>query len=261
MPASSMITLDFGSGNKRRFINVTNISRELERKQTGLSEALISFHALTGCDYNSAFYRKGKSVPFSYLEKDPDYVEALKSLCTNAVDKPAVTAFVCRIYGFKALDDINEARHQSFTRMTKRKQQAVHVKKINCSSLPPCEKYVSTRITGKLRCYDVSHAHTKQPTKDLHPLNYGWIANDDGLYVPHWYEGEALPDTLSSEDSEPVHECEEMTLALDAVVDPRDNYAENMRKYDMDVADVDDDSELDDQPWSDDSESECEDED
>jgi hypothetical protein len=48
LSGTSLIMMDFGSANNRRLINVTDISRELEKKQTGLSEALISFHGLTG---------------------------------------------------------------------------------------------------------------------------------------------------------------------------------------------------------------------
>jgi hypothetical protein len=60
MPGTSIIVMDFGSANNSRLINVTDIARELEKKQTGLSEAFIGFHALTGCDFNSAFYLFGK---------------------------------------------------------------------------------------------------------------------------------------------------------------------------------------------------------
>jgi hypothetical protein len=86
LSGTSLIVMDFGSANNRRLINVTDISRELEKKQTGLSEALISFHGLTRCDFNSAFYRKGKSTPFSYLEKDKNHIVALRSLCSDVID-------------------------------------------------------------------------------------------------------------------------------------------------------------------------------
>ena len=147
MPGTSMIVMDFGSANNRRLINVTDISRELEKKQTGLSEALIGFHALTGCDFNSAFYRKGKSIPFSYLEKDQNHVVALRSLCSDVIDRPAITAYVCRMYGFKPLSNINEARYQSFIKMTRGKKKGVQVKKLNCSSLPPCEKALAQHLS------------------------------------------------------------------------------------------------------------------
>ena len=81
MPPTSTIMMDYGSANNRRIINVTDISQRLEETQAGLSEALIAFHALTGCDFNSAFYGKGKAMPFSHLEKDKIHVVALRSLC------------------------------------------------------------------------------------------------------------------------------------------------------------------------------------
>ena len=54
MPESSRIVVDFGTGNNRRLINVTDISRELEKKEDGLGKALLAFYAVTGCDFNSA---------------------------------------------------------------------------------------------------------------------------------------------------------------------------------------------------------------
>ncbi len=93
MPETSTMMMDFGSANNRRLINITNISKQLEHLQPGLCEALIGFHALTGCDFNSAFYRKGKAIPFGHLEKEVSYVSALRSLCSDVIDTPAITAY------------------------------------------------------------------------------------------------------------------------------------------------------------------------
>ena len=51
------IIMDCGMGNSRRFINVSNIAEVLEQSKPGLSQALPGFHAFTGCDFTSAFYR------------------------------------------------------------------------------------------------------------------------------------------------------------------------------------------------------------
>ncbi|KAK4309970.1 hypothetical protein Pmani_018437 [Petrolisthes manimaculis] len=53
----STIIMDCGSGNSRRYINVTNIVNVLEERQPGLSRALLGYHAFTGCDFTSSFYR------------------------------------------------------------------------------------------------------------------------------------------------------------------------------------------------------------
>ena len=81
--------------------------------------------------------------------------------------------------------------------MLKNKPNAVQIKKIYCSSLPPCEKMLSQHL---LRANYIAmmwrRAHTQQPTKELLPLNYGWVANDNGLYVPCRFEGGCLPALL-----------------------------------------------------------------
>ena len=51
------IIMDCGMGNSRRYINVTNIADVLEECKPGLPRALPGYHAFTGCDFTSAFYR------------------------------------------------------------------------------------------------------------------------------------------------------------------------------------------------------------
>ena len=51
------IIMDCGMGNRRRNINVTNITDVLEELVPDLASALPGFHAFTGCDFTSAFYR------------------------------------------------------------------------------------------------------------------------------------------------------------------------------------------------------------
>jgi len=51
------IIMDCGSGNTRRYINVTNISDVLEQRRQGLANAIPGCHAFTGCDFTSAFFR------------------------------------------------------------------------------------------------------------------------------------------------------------------------------------------------------------
>ena len=55
--STSNIIMDCGMGNSRRYINVTNITDNLEERQPRLSKALPGYHAFTGCDFTSAFYR------------------------------------------------------------------------------------------------------------------------------------------------------------------------------------------------------------
>ncbi len=55
--SAAKVIMDCGQGNSRRYINVTNIAQVLEEHQIGLARALPGFHAFTGCDFTSAFFR------------------------------------------------------------------------------------------------------------------------------------------------------------------------------------------------------------
>ena len=136
--------LDYGSGNHRRYIAVAAI---FEEKKPGITGALTGFHALTGCDFPSCFFRKGKVRSFQWLEEELDFIMALKSLTSQKVDIPGVTSFFCQLYGFRT-SNIVEVRYKAFMRMCSGtgRELLARIKKINSSSLPPCTKTLSNHI-------------------------------------------------------------------------------------------------------------------
>ena len=106
--------MDYVSGNHRRYINISLIAKKLAETHSGLTTALIGFHALPGCDFTSALNREGKRRPFEKLEaKYSDlHVRAMESLSSN-VDVTGVTSYVCALYGCKTTN-IDEARYNVF---------------------------------------------------------------------------------------------------------------------------------------------------
>ena len=66
-----------GTGNKRRFLNISKLSNILSEN---FWQALIGFHNFTGCDTTSSFAGKGKICPLSLLQKDDDLVQIFKHL-------------------------------------------------------------------------------------------------------------------------------------------------------------------------------------
>ena len=68
--AYSCITMDCGSVNSRRHIDVISIANALEAKQKGLAAVMPGLHAFTGSDFPTAFYMKGKIKPLEVLEND-----------------------------------------------------------------------------------------------------------------------------------------------------------------------------------------------
>ncbi|GBP29521.1 hypothetical protein EVAR_93318_1 [Eumeta japonica] len=112
------ISMHVGAGNNQKFINVTKLSQTLG---LDLCSALPAFHAITGCDLNSAFYRKGKKKPFQILLKSPTYIQALcdiSNIPNSNVDELFATLeeYVCRLYAFTGVNDINVARVMTFTK-------------------------------------------------------------------------------------------------------------------------------------------------
>ncbi|KAK4322833.1 hypothetical protein Pmani_006431 [Petrolisthes manimaculis] len=133
--------MDCGSGNSRRYINVTNIVNVLEERQPGLSRALLGYHAFTGCDFTSSFYRKGKLKPLEIVEKDAAGRYLHLFTCMGEVDGDVnievASEFVCKMY-----------------------------------SQPKRAQYVSILW---------NHANFACPDQGLSPTDYGWSANGNLL--------------------------------------------------------------------------------
>ncbi|GFW37608.1 uncharacterized protein TNCV_4028041 [Trichonephila clavipes] len=69
----SHVWILIGTGNRVRYIDIT---KDYEHLGYSLSRCLPGFHAITGCDYNPAFFKKGKQKPFNTLKKNEEYQEA-----------------------------------------------------------------------------------------------------------------------------------------------------------------------------------------
>ena len=182
------IILDYGSGNHRRYIDVSNLAMVLEEKQPGVTAALIGLHALTGCDFTSCFFRKRRVRPFQRLEADPDHVKALQSFTTEEVDIQGVTSFVCLLYGFKTAN-ITEARYKAFMRMSggKRKELLARLKKCFSATV-----YQDTSKRSQYIARMWKRADEKNPTGEASPADYGRKLNQNFLVprkfcpgVPH----------------------------------------------------------------------------
>jgi hypothetical protein len=79
------ICVEVGVGKNQSFIKVTKLHKALG---TNLSAALPAFHAFTGCDFNPAFFRKGKKRPFSIMTNSEEFTE-----CFIQLSKPSEKSF------------------------------------------------------------------------------------------------------------------------------------------------------------------------
>ena len=120
------IIMDCGNGNSRRYIDVSTVVNALESKQAGLAAALPVMNALTGCDYASAFYRKGKVKSLRILENDTKGA-FVQFFCNMSVMEPTTLDvkiaedFVCQFYGLPGeINSVDEARHVTLCQMTEK---------------------------------------------------------------------------------------------------------------------------------------------
>ena len=127
------IIMDCGSGNSRRYIDVSSIATTLESEQRGLAAAMPALHAFTGCDITAAFYRKGKLRPLDIVRKNVsnEMIEFFITLSNGGEpDKAKAEEFICAIYGMKGITkDVNEARYLKLLQMTgnnKKVNMAIH---------------------------------------------------------------------------------------------------------------------------------------
>lgn len=199
--ASLKLWMNIGVGNHQRYINVIDLFNVLGKN---VCKALPGFHAMTGCDYTPAFFRKGKLRPFKLLKESEEYQLAFQNLLVDdkILEKTFTTLekFVCQMYGVRNSSDVNLARFQLFSTAYQSKKVDDNfqktLKNFDPSSLPPCktelrQHLLRVRYVTQLR----SNAYLKYPTS-LSPETCGWSINDD-KYELVWFLGDQLPSSVA----------------------------------------------------------------
>lgn len=193
------VMMDVGlvTNNTRRYIDVSSLGKHLG---STLCCALLALHALSGCDYTSAFIHKGKLRPLALLQKSGEYQEAFKKLGNaDKVEQDVVNqleAFVCALYGKHNLSDVNEARLAIFQQSYAPKSNTGPLDKlrgVNPSLLPPCKATLAQKI--KRTNYVVAlwkSACTSTGKPPFGPVGHGWTL-DGSRYKVLWYEGRYIP--------------------------------------------------------------------
>ena len=79
------------------------------------TDAIIGFHAFTGFDTVSAFWRKGKRRPWSLVMKETSFTKLFEKLRTDweVEDDSIITdfeSFVCSMYGSRTCQSVNSMR-------------------------------------------------------------------------------------------------------------------------------------------------------
>ena len=119
----SNIYIECGVTNSRHIIDINALHKLLG---LDLCKALPGFHVFTGCDYNPAFFRKGKQRPFKILRDKNEFQKAFGSLGNTSIDIhdtfAKIESFVCCMYGYESTTKIDNVRFQMFLRNYKIKK-------------------------------------------------------------------------------------------------------------------------------------------
>ncbi|GFS56744.1 hypothetical protein TNCV_2221791 [Trichonephila clavipes] len=116
--ASLKLWNQWGVGNHERLISINNLYQDLG---ISLSKALPCFHAITGCDYIPAFFRKGQLRPFKLLEKSVEYQLACQEIIIEDDDElertfATLEKFICHMYGGPNSSNVNDVRFYLFSK-------------------------------------------------------------------------------------------------------------------------------------------------
>ena len=166
-------------------------------------ESLIGFHAFTGNDFVSSFFKKGKLSCFKVMEGDSHLRSAFTQLGSSwdlSDDTyDGLQSFVIKLYRTKKVKTVDEARYKIF-----KKKYDNEEKSVDMSVLPPCESVL------RLHCERANYlaaiwrrANISQP---LFPdaVHYGWNTDKSILWV-----NDIFPEEIES-------------ILLDARYDPED---------------------------------------
>ena len=134
--SGSNILLGTGHGNTRKIIE-TSCPMLSKTEYQGLS----GIHALSGKDYISSIFWKGKKKLWKTLLKYPEYLETFANLRTNEMlQEDTLTklqSFLCEIYGYKDLSSVNVVRKCTFTSKYEKGK-----KSLDLCILPRCQENV-----------------------------------------------------------------------------------------------------------------------
>lgn len=168
------------------------------------------FHAFTGCDYNPAFFKRGKQRPFNILKKNVEYQQAFlqfgeEELFTDYDTKQKVfdviQKFICDVYNVPGIIDVDAARLQLFINTytvsdVSEEFNRKSVRNFDSCNLPPCKSELFQQFCRANYIASIWNNAHAQNLPDFGPENNGWTL-DENQYQFYWFDGDQLPSFVS----------------------------------------------------------------
>ena len=191
------LLMDTGVGDKRCLITVASAVQGIGPE---LCNAVLSFHAFTGCDTTSSFVHKDKVGPL--LKNNPKYIPVFTSLGTTSTLTEGqfedLEAFTCLMYGERSgVKGINKLRYTMFmTHYTPQNKLLSSDSGMDLSLLPPCRSSLQmhvTRVNYQMLIWnqaDVPYPELQRPYQ-----GHGWDLQGNRLEYK-WTKEQMLPKEL-----------------------------------------------------------------
>ncbi|XP_054725586.1 uncharacterized protein LOC129235656 [Anastrepha obliqua] len=198
---NSKVYIQTGVWNKQRIIDVSTLHEKLGEI---MCQSLPGFHALTGCDFNPALFRKGKQRPLQILKKNEDLQKAFGQIghedCDETAVFPILEKFICNLYNFPLLSSVNDARFALFLKTYKVNDleepfQKKKLQNFDSSTLPPSQAELTQHLLRTKYIATIWKNAHKKILSYLRPETCGWILVE-GKYTFKWFDGPQLPSTI-----------------------------------------------------------------
>ena len=187
------MVFDTGSGNNKRIINISQKAKELGQAECS---ALMSLHALTGCDTTSSFKGIGKVKPLKVFKKFPKFTESLCSIGDSWEMQykyvEDIEQFICCLYGFQRFKKIDELRYHIVQTKCSNKGALDVSKNIDLANLPPCSSTLLQHIKRtnyQVKIWKDAHINFHETPE---PTSHGWKIGELSL-EPLWSDDTIIP--------------------------------------------------------------------
>ncbi len=155
-----------------------------------MSDALPALHALSGCDYTSAFFGIGKQNLYKVVKKSDNFKNVLASMGESFHFEmdifPVLQEIIAKCYGVKNCQSINDAWYKMFC--TKAKVPELQ-------QLPPTEDELLLHCLRANYVTCVWKSVLEPINNILHPNKYGWINVNNQLEIK-WMSQKPASDSL-----------------------------------------------------------------
>ena len=186
LSGNARVLVDTGNGDNRRKIWLDSIKLSNEQHQ-----AVIGFHAFTGNDYVSAFFKKSKQICWNkMIEESEDWTSVFTTLGEiwqlSSSQKSAFEKFVCRLYSTNK-SNLNMARFKIFEKKHLKSKQITDL-----SLLPPCLRTFLLHLERANYVAKIWKLSGSAMVDLPSPAQHGWTEEGDIFWTD-----EMFPETIN----------------------------------------------------------------